>query len=110
MQFPLVRMRRLRRTETLRRMVRETHLLPDHLIQPLFVVPGKNVRKPVGSMPGVAQLSVDQALVEAEKALQARVPSIILFGIPDQKDAQGSSSWHPEGIVQQAVRAIKERF
>jgi porphobilinogen synthase len=103
-------MRRLRRTETLRRMVRETRLSPDNLIQPLFVVPGKNVRKPVGSMPGVAQLSVDQALVEAEKALQARVPSIILFGIPDQKDAHGSSAWNTEGIVQQAARAIKERM
>jgi len=110
MQFPLVRMRRLRRTETLRRMVRETRLSPDNLIQPLFVVPGKNVRKPVGSMPGVAQLSVDQALVEAEKAQNAGVPSVILFGIPDQKDAHGSSAWNSEGIVQQAARAIKERL
>ena len=110
MQFPLVRMRRLRRTETLRRMVRETRLSPDHLIQPLFVVPGKNVRKPVASMPGVAQLSVDQALVEAEKALTAGVPAIILFGIPEHKDAHGSSSWSAEGIVQQAARAIKERL
>ena len=110
MQFPHVRMRRLRRSETLRRMVRETRLSPDNLIQPLFVVPGKNVRKPVASMPGVAQLSVDQALVEAEKALAARVPAIILFGIPEQKDAHGSSSWSAEGIVQQAARAIKERL
>jgi porphobilinogen synthase len=110
MQFPLVRMRRLRRTETLRRMVRENRLSPDHLIQPLFVVPGTNVRNPVRSMPGVAQLSVDQALVEAEKAAKARVPSVILFGIPDQKDARGSSSWADEGIVQQAARAIKERL
>lgn len=110
MQYPLVRMRRLRRTETLRRMARETRLLPDHLIQPLFVVPGANVRKPVASMPGVAQLSIDQALVEAEKALVAGVPSVILFGIPDQKDATGSSSWASEGIVQEATRAIKKRF
>jgi porphobilinogen synthase len=110
MQFPLVRMRRLRRTETLRRMVRETRLSPDHLIQPLFVVPGKNVRKPVASMPGVAQLSVDQAVIEAEKALAAGVPAVILFGIPEHKDAHGSSSWSPEGIVQQATRAIKERL
>ena len=110
MQYPLVRMRRLRRTETLRRMARETRLATDHLIQPLFVVPGKNVRKPVASMPGVAQLSVDQALVEAEKAVRATVPSVILFGIPDQKDATGSSSWSSEGIVQQAARAIKQRF
>src|SRR5262245_9717659 len=110
MQFPHVRMRRLRRSETLRRMVRETRLSPDNLIQPLFVVPGKNVRKPVASMPGVAQLSVDQALVEAEKALTARVPAIILFGIPEHKDAHGSSSWSADGIVQQAARAIKERL
>ncbi len=110
MQYPLVRMRRLRRTETLRRMARETRLAPDHLIQPLFVVPGKNVRKPVASMPGVAQLSVDQTLIEAEKALRAGVPSVILFGIPDQKDATGSSSWGSEGIVQQATRAIKKQF
>jgi porphobilinogen synthase len=110
MQFPLVRMRRLRRTETLRRMVRETRLAPDHLIQPLFVVPGNGVRKPVVSMPGVAQLSVDQTLVEAERALQAGVPAVILFGIPAEKDAHGSSSWSPEGIVQQATLALKERF
>jgi len=103
-------MRRLRRSETLRRMVRETRLSPDNLIQPLFVVPGQNVRKPVASMPGVAQLSVDQALVEAEKALKAGVPAIILFGIPEHKDAHGSSSWSAEGIVQQAARAIKERL
>jgi porphobilinogen synthase len=103
-------MRRLRRSETLRRMVRETRLSPDNLIQPLFVVPGRNVRKPVASMPGVAQLSVDQALVEAEKALTAGVPAIILFGIPEHKDAHGSSSWSSEGIVQQAARAIKERL
>lgn len=91
-------------------MVRETRLSPDNLIQPLFVVPGNNVRKPVASMPGVAQLSIDQALVEAERALAARVPAIILFGIPDHKDAHGSSSWSAEGIVQQAARAIKERL
>ena len=103
-------MRRLRRSETLRRMVRETRLSPDNLIQPLFVVPGTNVRKPVASMPGVAQLSVDQALVESEKALKAGVPAIILFGIPEHKDAHGSSSWSAEGIVQQAARAIKERL
>jgi porphobilinogen synthase len=103
-------MRRLRRSETLRRMVRETRLSPDNLIQPLFVVPGQNVRKPVASMPGVAQLSVDQALVESEKALKAGVPAIILFGIPEHKDAHGSSSWTAEGIVQQAARAIKERL
>ncbi|MEO8181812.1 MAG: porphobilinogen synthase [Deltaproteobacteria bacterium] len=110
MTFPLVRMRRLRRTEALRRMVRETRLSPDHLIQPLFVVPGQGVRKPVVSMPGVAQLSVDNTMREAEKAAKAGVPAVILFGIPDQKDAEGSSSWSKDGIVQLAARALKQEL
>jgi porphobilinogen synthase len=107
MTFPVVRMRRLRRSEPLRRMVRETRLSADQLIQPFFVVPGQGVRKPVVSMPGVAQLSVDNTVREAEKALQAGVPAVILFGIPDQKDADGSSAWQAEGIVQRAARALK---
>jgi porphobilinogen synthase len=110
MTFPLVRMRRLRRSEALRRMVRETRLSPDQLIQPLFVVPGQGVRKPVVSMPGVAQLSVDNTVREAEKAAKAGVPAVILFGIPDQKDAEGSSSWSKDGIVQQAARALKQEL
>ncbi|MCK6549553.1 porphobilinogen synthase [Myxococcota bacterium] len=109
MEFPLLRMRRLRRTDALRRMVRETRLSPDNFIQPLFVVPGTNVKKPVSSMPGVAQLSVDLAVVEAQKAWDAGVPAIILFGIPDRKDAVGSASWNNNGIVQKATRAIKEK-
>jgi porphobilinogen synthase len=107
MTFPVVRMRRLRRSEPLRRMVRETQLSADQLIQPLFVVPGQGVRKPVNSMPGVAQLSVDNTVREAEKALKAGVPAVILFGIPDQKDDEGSSAWQAEGIVQRAARALK---
>jgi porphobilinogen synthase len=103
-------MRRLRRSEPLRRMVRETRLCADQLIQPLFVVPGEGVRKPVVSMPGVAQLSVDNTVREAEKALEAGVPAVILFGIPDQKDAEGSSSWQAEGIVQRAARALKKEL
>lgn len=90
-------------------MVRETRLSPDNFIQPLFVVPGTNVKKPVSSMPGVAQLSVDLAVVEAQKAWDAGVPAIILFGIPDRKDAVGSASWNNNGIVQKATRAIKEK-
>jgi porphobilinogen synthase len=90
-------------------MVRETRLSPDNFIQPLFVVPGTNVKKPVSSMPGVAQLSVDLAVVEAKKAWDAGVPAIILFGIPDRKDAVGSASWNQNGIVQKASRAIKEK-
>lgn len=100
----------MRRTEALRRMVRETHLSPDNLIQPLFVVPGKDVKKPVASMPGVAQLSVDHAVAEAARAFEANVPAVILFGIPDRKDAEGSSSWDSNGIVQRASRAIKEKL
>jgi porphobilinogen synthase len=110
MTFPLVRMRRLRRSEALRRMVRETRLSADNLIQPLFVVPGQGVRKPVTSMPGVAQLSVDNTVREAEKAVKAGVPAVILFGIPDQKDAEGSSSWSEDGIVQRAARALKKEL
>ena len=110
MTFPLVRMRRLRRSEALRRMVRETRLSADNLIQPLFVVPGQGVRKPVTSMPGVAQLSVDNTVREAEKAAKAVVPAVILFGIPDQKDAEGSSSWSEDGIVQRAARALKQEL
>jgi porphobilinogen synthase len=110
MEFPLVRMRRMRRTEALRRMVRETHLRFDNFIQPLFVVPGKDVKKPVASMPGVAQLSVDHAVAEAERAWKANVPSVILFGIPDRKDAEGSTAWDSNGIVQRASRAIKEKL
>ena len=110
MTFPLVRMRRLRRSEALRRMVRETRLSADNLIQPLFVVPGQGVRKPVTSMPGVAQLSVDNTVREAEKAAKAGVPAVILFGIPDQKDAEGSSSWSEDGIVQRAACALKQEL
>ncbi|MEY2932977.1 MAG: porphobilinogen synthase [Pseudomonadota bacterium] len=110
MTFPVVRMRRLRRSEPLRRMVRETQLSADQLIQPLFAVPGQGVRKPVVSMPGVAQLSVDNIVREGEKAFKAGVPAVILFGIPDQKDAEGSSSWQAEGIVQQAARALKREL
>jgi porphobilinogen synthase len=109
MEFPLTRMRRLRKTEALRRMVRETHLSPDNLIQPFFAVPGTNVKKPVSSMPGVAQLSVDHVATEAKRAFDAGVPAVILFGLPDHKDAEGSSSWSTNGIVQRAIRAIKEK-
>jgi len=107
MTFPLVRMRRLRRVDALRRMVRETQLSADQLIQPLFAVPGQGIRKPVTSMPGVAQLSIDNIVREGEKAFRAGVPAVILFGIPDQKDAEGSSSWAADGVVQLAARALK---
>ena len=90
-------------------MVRETRLSPDNLIQPLFVCPGRNVVRPVGSMPGVAQLSVDRAVAEAREVRDAGVPAVILFGIPEHKDPLGSEAWSDSGAVQRAVREIKER-
>jgi porphobilinogen synthase len=109
MEFPLTRMRRTRKTEALRRLVRETTLSSDNLIQPLFAVPGQNVKKPVSSMPGVSQLSVEHIVTESQRAFDAGVPAVILFGIPEKKDAEGSSSWNANGIVQRAVRGIKEK-
>lgn len=107
MSFPETRMRRLRRTPQLRRMVRETRLSADDLILPLFVCPGEGVENPVGSMPGVAQQSVDR-LVETCKAVRDDgLPAVILFGLPEHKDAVGSSAWSDDGIVQRAVEALK---
>ncbi|NPA07348.1 MAG: porphobilinogen synthase [Chloroflexi bacterium] len=100
-------MRRLRRTDALRRMVQETHLQPSDFIYPLFVVHGKGVRREVPSMPGVYQLSVDQAVQEAEDAYRLGIPAVILFGIPARKDPIGQENFAPEGIVQKAIRAIK---
>lgn len=107
MAYPLHRPRRLRRTETLRRMVRETTLAAEDFIYPLFVIEGKGQKRPVGSMPGIFNLSVDLAVEEARKADALGVPAVLLFGIPDRKDAQGSEAWSDQGVVQQAVRAIK---
>jgi porphobilinogen synthase len=109
MPFPQERPRRLRRTEALRRLVRETTLAPDDLIWPLFVVPGKAVRNPVKSMPGVFQLSVDELVGEAQAGYEAGVRSVILFGVPEKKDEVGSGAWDADGIVPRAVRALKER-
>lgn len=105
-----MRLRRLRRTEALRRMVRETRLDPAQFIWPLFVRSGTGVRAPIGSMPGVAQTSVDEMLRDAEKAVAAQIGGILLFGIPDTKDATGSSAWDPQGPVPAAVRAVKREF
>lgn len=105
-----MRMRRLRRTDALRRMVRETRLDPAQFIWPLFVRSGKGLRAPIGSMPGVAQTSVDELLRDAEKAVAAQIGGILLFGIPDTKDATGSSAWDPQGPVPAAVRAVKREF
>ena len=102
-----IRPRRLRRSPQLRAMVRETSLSSDDFIYPLFVTHGEKVRHPIISMPGIAQLSVDQAVVEAEEAAALGVPAVILFGIPAHKDPIGLENFAPDGIVQQAIRAIK---
>jgi len=108
--FPTTRPRRLRRTEALRRLVRETWLEPGQLILPLFVRSGHGIRQPVESMPGVAQTSVDEMLRDAERAARAEIGGVLLFGIPDTKDAIGSSAWDERGPVQEAVRALKREF
>ncbi|HEY7232766.1 MAG TPA: porphobilinogen synthase [Gemmatimonadaceae bacterium] len=105
--FPSYRPRRLRRTDALRRMVRETQLAPEQLIQPLFVRSGRGVRQPVGSMPGVCQTSVDEMLRDAREAERLGIGGVLLFGIPDVKDAIGSSAWDDRGPVQEAVRTLK---
>ena len=109
MEFPVYRARRVRGNEKLRRLVRETALSPDHLIYPLFVGPGKDTAQPVSSMPGVAQLSVDRAVKECEEVNALGIPAIILFGIPEHKDAFGSEAYLDSGVVQTAIRAIKEK-
>jgi porphobilinogen synthase len=108
MTFPSSRPRRLRATPVLRQMVRETTLAPDDFIYPMFVVHGREVRREIKSMPGVYQLSVDQAVAEAREAAELGVPAVILFGVPASKDALGSENFSDRGIVQQAIRALKE--
>ncbi|HET9229518.1 MAG TPA: porphobilinogen synthase, partial [Thermoanaerobaculia bacterium] len=108
MSFPETRLRRFRRTPHLRRLVRETRLSPDNLVLPLFVCPGEGIEKPVGSMPGVAQQSVDRLVETAREAFAEGVRSVLLFGIPEHKDASGSSAWSPDGIVQRALRALSK--
>jgi porphobilinogen synthase len=108
MSFPETRMRRLRRSESLRALVRETTLEPGDMIYPLFLCPGQGVRRAVGSMPGVFNLSVDQAVREAEEAASLGLGGLLLFGLPDAKDEQGSGAWDKNGIVQQGLRALKE--
>lgn len=107
MAFPEHRSRRLRKTAALRRLVRETHLSSDQFVLPLFVRSGKGIRKAIEAMPGVAQTSVDEMLVDARDAASAGVGGVLLFGIPDSKDAQGSSAWDEKGPVHEAVRALK---
>jgi porphobilinogen synthase len=108
MSFPENRPRRLRRTEAVRRMVRETTLSVDNLMYPLFVCPGKGVNREIASLPGQYHLSVDQLAREAESIAKLGIPSVILFGLPEQKDGVGSEAWHPDGIVQRAIRTLKK--
>jgi porphobilinogen synthase len=107
MTFPKTRLRRLRRTGTLRRMVRETRLSRDDLVLPLFVTEGRGLREPVASMPGVLRFSVDTLVNEAKQVRDLGVPAVLLFGIPDHKDARGSAADAANGVVQRAVDAIK---
>jgi porphobilinogen synthase len=108
MAFPIQRLRRLRQHELLRRMVRETSLSPADFIYPLFVVEGRDRREEIASMPGQFRLSVDLLVKEAGEIKELGIPAIILFGIPNQKDERGSSGFDPNGIVQRAVKAVKD--
>ena len=108
MSFPETRMRRLRRSEAMRALVRETALEPGDLIYPLFLCPGEGVRRVVGSMPGVFNLSIDEAVREAEEASRLGLGGLLLFGLPESKDEQGSGAWDENGIVQRGLRALKQ--
>src|ERR1700733_9014684 len=108
MNFPATRLRRLRRTESMRSLVRETHLHPGALIYPLFICPGEGIRKEIGSMPGVFNLSIDEAIKEAKACASLGLGGLLLFGLPAQKDEQASGAWAEDGIVLTALRAIKK--
>jgi porphobilinogen synthase len=108
MPFPEIRLRRLRRSESLRALVRETTLNPGDLIYPLFICPGEGVRNPISSMPGVFNLSVDQAVREAEEAASLGISGLLLFGLPDSKDEKATGAYADNGIVQRALRALKQ--
>jgi porphobilinogen synthase len=107
MAFPVQRPRRLRRTETLRSFVRETRLSPEGFVYPLFICPGEGIRKEVRSMPGVFNLSIDEAVKECREVQSLGIPSVILFGLPESKDEIATGAWADDGIVQKAARAIK---
>src|SRR3954454_5210526 len=108
MPFPSTRLRRLRRTDVLRGLVRETELSPAHLIQPAFVVAGENVREGVDSMPGIERFSISGLVEEAGEIAAAGIGALLLFGVPAAKDESGSGAYDEEGVVQMAVRALKE--
>jgi len=110
MYYPSYRMRRLRRTPTIRRMLRETTLSVDDLIYPLFVIAGENVKNPISSMPGCFQLSIGNLLPEIREVAGLGIPAVLLFGIPAHKDSAATTAYDSEGVVQLAVRAIKDEF
>src|SRR5271155_4811051 len=107
MEFPVTRLRRLRRTEALRSLVRETRLEPGALIYPLFLCPGEGVRREISSMPGVFNLSIDEAVKEAGEAASLGIGGLLLFGLPAEKDELARGAWADDGIVQQGIRALK---
>ena len=108
MAFPIQRLRRLRQHESLRRMVRETRLSPSDLIYPMFVVEGKDQRREIASMPGQSRLSIDLLVKEAGEVAGLGIPAVMLFGIPDRKDERGTSGYDPNGVVQRAIKAVKD--
>ncbi len=109
MNFPDYRPRRLRKNENFRRMIRETKLSVDDLVYPLFVVPGKDRKKPINAMPGNFQMSIDHILKEVQKTKELGIPAVLLFGIPDKKDELATGAFTKDGIIQQAVRRIKDK-
>ena len=108
MAFPIQRLRRLRQHESLRRMVRETRLSPSNLIYPMFVMEGKDQRREIASMPGQSRLSIDLLVKEAGEVAGLGIPAVMLFGIPDRKDERGTSGYDPNGVVQRAIKAVKD--
>ena len=108
MAFPIQRLRRLRQHESLRRMVRETRLAPSDLIYPMFVMEGKDQRREIASMPGQFRLSIDLLVKEAGEVAGLSIPAVMLFGIPDRKDERGTSGYDPNGVVQRAIKAVKD--
>ena len=110
MGFPIHRPRRLRRNENIRRLVRETHISIDDLIYPLFIEEGTNIKKEIPSMPGIYRWSLDRINEELEEVAKLDIPAVLLFGIPAHKDEVGSDTWNEEGIIQKAIRHIKENF
>ncbi len=106
--FPQLRLRRLRRTEVMRALVRENRVDPGDFVEPIFVEEGKDIKREISSMPGIFRFSPDMLAAEVEEVARLKIPAVILFGIPQEKDEQGSKAWDPDGVVPQAIRAIKK--